>query len=151
LKRERIYRDDTVYLLVEIESTRLQRSDVDPSEVPETVAVPSDHNSRTGSRLELRLDGLELTDQVFSFESLVGASFRRCELTRANFTGANLTGADFSGAILRYAVFEQALLDEAIFDKADVRFANFAGAVLSKGQLTSALIDGANFGGDVRP
>ncbi|MFM7082257.1 MAG: pentapeptide repeat-containing protein, partial [Actinomycetota bacterium] len=151
LKRERISRDDAVYLLVELGQVHHARPDAHSTDVPENAAGSVHDDSPSAKEVDLRLDGLELTDQDFSFEVLVGASFRGCELTRANFTGANLTGADFSGAILRYAVFEQALLDDALFDKADVRFANFAGVVLSEAQLTSALFEGASFGGDTRP
>lgn len=151
LKRERISRDDVVYLLVELGQAHPTRPDALPADVPENAAGSVHDVSSSAKKVDLRLDGLELTDQDFSFEVLVGASFRGCELTRANFTGANLTGADFSGAILRYAVFEQALLDEALFDKADVRFAKFAGVVLSEAQLSSALIEGASFAGDTRP
>jgi len=151
LKRERVSRDDAVYLLVELGQVHHTRPDALSADVPENATGSVHDDSPSAKKVDLRLDGLELTDQDFSFEVLVGASFRGCELTRANFTGANLTGADFSGAILRYAVFEQALLDEALFDKADVRFANFAGVVLSEAQLASALVEGASFGGDARP
>jgi len=151
LKRERISRDDAVYLLVELGQAHHTRPDAHSADVPENAAGSVHDDSPSAEKVDLRLDGLELTDQDFSFEVLVGASFRGCELTRANFTGANLTGADFSGAILRYAVFEQALLDEALFDKADVRFANFGGAALAAGQFNGALTDGTNFDGDVRP
>lgn len=150
LKRERIYRDDAVYLLVEVETARSRCSDVGPSEASERVAQPTGLDSTTNSILDLRLDGLQLTEQDFSFATLAGASFRGCELTRANFTGANLTGADFSGAILRYAVFDQAVLVEAVFDKADVRFARFGGAVLTSGQLIGALSEGAEFDSGAR-
>lgn len=150
LKRDRIYRNDAVYLLVEIEATRPQRLADSHLEDSETAAGPSNDECRNGSELNLCLDGLVLTDQDFSFGVFKGASFRGCELTRANFTGANLAGADFSSAIMRYAVFENALLEDAVLDNADVRFADFTGVVLSEGQLTSALIEGASFGGDVR-
>jgi len=145
LKRDKIRRDDAVYLLVEIEGSHPQGSEVISIEVLKTEANPTAYASAKDSKLELRLDGLELTDQDFSFASLSGASFRGCELTRANFTGANLTGADFSGAILRYAVFEHAELENAVFDKADVRFAKFGGAVVAAGQLMSAISKGAEF------
>lgn len=150
LKRDRICRDDAVYLLVEIESLRQQRSEVVSVEVLKTEANPTASAAATDSRLELRLDDLVLTDQDFSFAVLSDASFRGCELTRANFTGANLTGADFSGAILRYAVFEHTILENAVFDKADVRFAKFGGAVIAAGQLMSAISNGAEFEGGER-
>lgn len=151
LKRERVSRDDAVYLLVELGQAHHPRPDALSTGLPENATGSVHDDSPSPKRIDLRLDGLELTDQDFSFEVLVGASFCGCELTRANFTGANLTGADFSGAILRYAIFEQALLDKAVFDKADARFANFGGVVLSEAQLSSALIEGASFGGGIRP
>lgn len=151
LKRERVCRNDAVYLLVAIETTSARSPGESASEASETGAEPSDYDSRSGAQLDLRLDGLVLTGQNFSFCVLKGASFRECELTRANFTGANLAGADFSGAILRYSVFENALLDRAIFVNADVRFANFGAAALSAGQLDSALTDGAKFDDQGRP
>lgn len=151
LRRERVCLNDAVYLLVAIEATSARRSAESASGASETGAEPADQDSRGGAQLDLRLDGLVLTDQDFSFSVLKGASFRECELTRANFTGANLCGADFSGAIMRYAVFENALLDQAIFDNADARFANFGAVVLSAGQLDSALTDGAKFDDQDRP
>jgi hypothetical protein len=143
LKRERICRDDAAYLILEIRMMDPQPPDVGSSEIPESPAGTADDGSRSDSGAELRLDGLELSDQDFSYGDFAGASFRGCDLTRANFTGAILTGVDFSGAILRYAVFEDAVLDEARFDAADVRYARFGEANLSAEQLTSALSDGA--------
>ena len=150
-KRERVNLGDAVYLLVEIEAKRPPRSNEAPSDTRVTVKETSKISTPADSSLELSLDGLELADQDFSNASLAGASFRCSDLTRANFTGANLTGADFSEAILRYAVFEQALLGDAVFRNADVRYARFSGVVLSPGQLSGALVDGAEFADEIRP
>jgi len=143
LKRERIHRDDVVYLLVEIERSQSQRTRQSPAATSGITHGLTLDSAPTDPKIELRLDGLSLTEQDFSFATLTGASFRGCELTRANFTGADLIGADFSGAILRYAVFERAVLRDAVFERADVRFAKFGGAVINVDQLVSALVEGA--------
>lgn len=151
LKRERISRDDAAYLLVELGHTHHKHPKDSAVKIPEHTTASAHDDDSFNQKVDLRLDGLELTEQDFSFAELAGASFRGSELTRANFTGANLAGADFSGAVLRYAVFESAILDRAMFDKADARFANFGAVALSAGQLDGALTDGAAFGDQGRP
>ena len=151
LKRERISRDDAVYLLVELGHAHHKHPKDSAAKIPENTTASAHDDDSFDQKADLRLDGLELTDQDFSFAELAGASFRGSELTRANFIGANLAGADFSGAVLRYAVFEGAILDQAMFDKADARFAIFGSVALAAGQLDGALTDGAKFGDQVRP
>ncbi|MNZ64547.1 Pentapeptide repeats (8 copies) [compost metagenome] len=108
-----------------------------------------------------RLQQVNLTSAQWSYASLIGSRFQRCEAAGVDFTGSVLFDADFAHSVLTEAKFDEVIApldsvneEDAVFFgiypisfiHADLTNASFQDACIAA-DFRGAILDGVNFQG----